>query len=221
MTDEPEKSEFPPNSFKSKVGTVPPKELKDPMVATTHKIGKVVTGTIVRKKKAIWDKFAEAFFGDDAKTVISYIWWDVLIPAAKDTIVDMVTTGLKMTFYGEAGGDRTRRDRNKSYISYSSFYKDRDRDRRIERQEPLRNRARHKFDDVIIESRAEAEDVLSSLVDQIENYDVATVADFYDLVGLSTEFTDNKYGWKNLSQATVNRVQDGYILVVPRPILLE
>lgn len=51
----------------------------------------------------------------------------------------------------------------------------------------------------------------------IEEYDVASVADLYDLVGISRKFTDQRYGWDNLSDARVERLRDGgYILRMPR-----
>jgi hypothetical protein len=70
---------------------------------------------------------------------------------------------------------------------------------------------------VIIESRGDAEEVLSVLVDMIDKYDVATVADFYDAVGMTTEYSDHNYGWDNLSRSTVQRVRDGWILIMPEP----
>ena len=71
------------------------------------------------------------------------------------------------------------------------------------------------FDDIILETRWEAEEVLSHMIDLIENYGVASVADLYELVGITGSFTDNKYGWTNLSSATVSRVRDGYLINLP------
>ena len=74
------------------------------------------------------------------------------------------------------------------------------RNERDERREPsARNRSRHDFDDIVLDSRGEAEEVLSTLVDLVEDYGVASVADLYDLVGIESTFVDTKYGWTNLS----------------------
>ena len=80
---------------------------------------------------------------------------------------------------------------------------------------PTYGRARLNFDDIILESRGEAEEVLSHLLELVENYGVASVADLYELVGITGSFTDNKYGWTNLSTASVSRVRDGYLLNLP------
>lgn len=191
----------------------------------THKVKKVTTGIVLKKKKNFLNSFTQTFFGDDAKNVASYVLWDVLIPAAKNTISEMVSTGIEMLLFGEEKGSRTRRDKDRSYVSYSNYYKDRDRgrDRGIRTSDRFdnRSRAQHNFDDVIIGTRSEAENVLSLLVEQIDQYDMATVADFYDLVGISTDFSDNKYGWTNLNRAEVVHTRDGYIIRLPRPYPLD
>ena len=134
-------------------------------------------------------------------------------------ITDTVSNGIEMLLFGQTRGSRTRRDRGRSYVSYSNYYKDRYRDRA--RYVSQRNRARHNFDDIILESRGEAEEVLSHLVDLTEDYGMASVADLYDLVGVTSNFTDNKYGWDNLSSGRVVPVRGGYLLELPRPIVLD
>ena len=51
----------------------------------------------------------------------------------------------------------------------------------------------------------------------IDTYGNVSVADLYDLVGKSSEYTDNKYGWTNLRNAEPVRVRDGYMLKLPKP----
>ena len=74
--------------------------------------------------------------------------------------------------------------------------------------------------DLIIASRAEAEQVLDEMYELLDTYKQVTVADFYDMLGISSEFTDNKYGWTNLNGARVIRVRDGYRIDLPREQVL-
>lgn len=198
-----------------------PSNSKSNKESTRKQVNKVITGTVLRRKKDFLDKLGDVLFGDDTKNVSSYIIWDVLIPAAKNTISDMVTSGIEMLLFGERRGSLTRRNKDRSYVSYNSIYSSRERSREHNRDEDHRIRSTHRFDDLIIDTRSEAEEVLSSLVDLIDNYDQATVSDFYDLIGMSSDFTDNKYGWKNLNRATVRRVREGYILELPKPQPLD
>lgn len=198
------KMDYPSNNHKKK--QVPEK-----------KVVKVTSGKVVKQKKTLGKKIAETFLGDDIESVSTYIIHDVIIPAAKNMISDTVSNGIEMLLFGQPKGSRTRRDRGKSYVSYSNYYNDRPAARQMSHQ----NRARHNFDDIILESRGEAEEVLSHLVDLTEDYGMASVADLYDLVGVTSNFTDNKYGWDNLASGRVVPVRGGYLLELPRPIVLD
>lgn len=201
---------FPANSHKKRC-----EETQEP-----HKVEKIIKGRVMKRKKSLGKRFLETFVGDDVNSVMGYILHDVLIPAAKSTLSDMVQGGIEMLLFGERKGSRTRRDQGRSYVSYNSYSSQ--QNRRDERREfSNRDRARHNFDEIILSSRGEAEEVLSHLVDLTIDYGQASVSDLYDLVGITGNFTDNKYGWTDLSSASVSRAREGYLLNLPRPILLD
>ena len=134
----------------------------------------------------------------------------------------MVGGGIEMLLFGDSKVSRSRRDKEKSHVSYGSCFKPDDRDDRWRKPEiDSRNRMRHNFNDVILDSRGEAEEVLSHLVDLTIDYGMASVADLYDLVGITSKFTDNNYGWNDLSGASVSRVRDGYLVNLPKTVLLD
>ena len=176
------------------------------------KVERVVKGQVKSKKK---NKFADTFISEDAASVKDYIIFDVLIPAAKNAISDMVTTGIQMMLYGEVRGTSKSKGTKVSYSKYYDDRRDRDYDRRS------RTRSGYDYDEIILESRAEAEEVLNSMDDLLERYGLVSVADLYDLVGITGNYTDNKYGWTNLRHASVQRLRDGYLLKLPRAIPLD
>ena len=55
----------------------------------------------------------------------------------------------------------------------------------------------------------------------IDMYQLVSVADFYDLVGVSGNYTDNRYGWTNVRNAYVVRVRDGYMIKLPKALPLN
>lgn len=199
--------EYPSNSEKSKNIEVDPIREK--------KVDQIVKSPVIRQKKSLGQKFSETFLGDDTRSVGDYILHDVLIPAAKATLSEMVGGGIEMLLFGERrsrGSSTIYRDRDRSYVPYNKLSRSRD-DR-----EPIRiNRSRSDLDDIIIESRGEAEEVLDNLVELIKEYNVVSVADYYDMLGVEANFTDNKYGWTNLRDATVERGRRGYYIRLPRP----
>lgn len=176
-------------------------------------VEKVVTGNVIRRKRG----FAAKIFGDvvaeDSTTIVEYLITDVLIPAFKNLVVDVVTQGVERTFYGDS---KSRSSSTKpAYTSYATRF---DQGRSTTGQSPVISRharATHNFADVILSSKVEAESVLESLGELIERYSVATVADFYSLVGITADFTDNKFGWTDLRAARVQMIRGGWIVRLP------
>jgi hypothetical protein len=82
-------------------------------------------------------------------------------------------------------------------------------------------RARHDFDEIVLDERSEAEEVLDRLFDVVNKYESATVADLYDLVGLPSTHADYKWGWTDLRGAGVSRIRDGYLLDLPDPEIID
>ena len=73
------------------------------------------------------------------------------------------------------------------------------------------------YDDILFDSRGDAEAVLDTMNDIIDRYGTVSVADLYDLAQVPNDnFTMNRYGWTNISGAYAHRVRDGYILKLPR-----
>lgn len=203
-------SEYKANSHKSRE-----EEKQQVEIIEKKKIQPVAKGKT--KKKSEVKKFADIFVAEDVTSVKNYIINDVLIPAAKKAISDIVTNGIDMLLYGEAKGRSRDRDRSSSRVSYTKYYErgresERDYDRHTTR------RSVYDYDDIILDTRGEAEEVLNRMDDLIDAYGMVSVADLYDLVGISGNYTDNKYGWTNLRNATVQRVRDGYLLKLPKAL---
>lgn len=187
------------------------------------KVEKVIIGDVVRRKKPLRKRFSEVFVGGDAGSVWSFVAIDVLVPAAKDAIADAFSQGIEKMLFGEARsvGRRTGRRPNDSYIAYNRYGTGnrpdpgaRDRDRP---QMSRRGRANFDFDEIILPTRVEAEEVIERMFDLVSKYDMVTVADLYDLVGVQGNYTDEKYGWEDIRGTGVTRVSNGYLLDLPRP----
>lgn len=214
------------NSNKKKFPSNTNKPSRDDQLDKKEKIQAVVSTPVIRKKKSFLNKAMNAIMGDDdVKSVKDYILFDVLIPALKGTITDMITGGIEMALYGEQRSIRSRsnirRSGPRSYTSYNSYYHSKGSTNNRRDSFGRRERATHSFDDIIFATRGEAETVLSHLSDLTIDYDAASVADFYELAGITPEFTDDKYGWTNLRDAMTERTRAGYVLRLPPPRPLD
>ena len=199
---------YKPNSHKSKEEN---KALPD----EREKIEKVIKGTAKTKKNEM-RKLRDVFISEDVKSVKSYILMDVLVPAIKDAIEDIVTNGIRMVLRGETSA---RKSSSASKISYNRIY-----DSKINNDRFARDSSpslRYSYDDIILESRGEAEDVITRMEEIIEEYGFVRVADLYDLVGITGDYTDNKYGWTSIRSAEPVRVRNGYMLRLPRAVPLN
>ena len=152
-----------------------------------------------------------------------YVVFDVLIPAAKDMIAEAGAQGIERLIFGESrrrrGGPPPAAGPT-GYVSYNRYA--------MQSQNPMnqpprdisrRARSQHDFDEIVLQSRSEAEDVIDRLFDLVSRYDSATVADLYELVGLKSAHTDHKWGWTDVRGTTVSRLRggEGYLLDLPEP----
>ena len=173
------------------------------------KVAKVVAGQVKTKKKSGLSKLLSGIIAEDIADIKTHIIRDVVIPTIKRSISDVID----MVLYG---GSSKRRPGGGTRVDYRSFYS----------SEPIRRTetkvvSGYTYDDVILASRGEAEEVLDQLNALIDTYGIASVADLYDLVGVARNYTDNKYGWTNLASAGVDRTREGYVIKLPRALPIK
>jgi len=208
------KENFPSNSHTVKREEAEEKEREQ----KGHVTKPVVQAGVTQKKRSLGKRFAETFLGEDVDSVGSYILLDVLIPAVRDTIVNIVQSGIEMLIYGDSRGG-VRRNEHRSYYNYSTSYRSNTRDRN--RDYSYRNRRSNSIEDIVCEEKRDADEVIDQLLDLIDRYGQASVADLYDLVGIPSSSTDWNWGWFNLSTATTRRVSGGYLIDLPKPQPLD
>jgi hypothetical protein len=168
---------------------------------------KIITGKVVTRKKSIIEKTIDMFLPEGKTSLKDMIIEDIIVPTTKNIIADIVNSVL----FGEAGRSRNSSS-SRSRVSYSSYY-NKDDSRRDTR--PTRSFS-DSYDDIILESRGEAELVIDRMREYIDSYGIVTVAELYEFIGVTKDYTTRNYGWTNLDSARVNRIRDGYLLVLPQ-----
>lgn len=178
------------------------------------KVEKVITGTAKVKKKNELQKITDIFISEDVHDVKSYIVMDILIPAIKKAVWDVITNGLDMAMFGKNGRPKSG---NSDRVSYNRSYSDNKRD-----YDRDRGRTKYQYDDIVLETRGEAESVLSKMDEILDMYGIVSVADLYEMAGIRDEnYTNNNYGWTSLRNADYVRVRDGYLLKLPKPLPIK
>jgi len=209
--------DYPSNSQRAKPASKP------------RVIEPVVTGNIIRKKKSPGKRLRNLLISGDPKEQATAVFLTVVIPSVKDLALNALQEYMFGVAHGGGSGvpnrgfARVMNDANFGRINYQRMST---KSPLIDRSEP-RTRAgtttqdAFDFDDIIFNDRVKAVTVLERLNDLVSQFDSATVRDLHDLVGITGPFTDEKYGWTNLSNASVSRVSEGYLLNLPRPEWLK
>lgn len=206
---------LPDNSHKAR------EERKQKAATTTpvpedKRVSKAVVSGKVKVKEDKVRKLTDIFISEDVGNVKSYIIYDVLIPTIKKTLYDIVVNSLDISLFGGRGGKRSNADKV-SFRDYNSMSRrdrddrDRDRDRGSSRSGGV-----HSYDSIVFDTRGDAEVVLERMDELLETYEQVRVADLFELVGKTGDWTDNNYGWVNLRNADIVRVYDGYKIKLPR-----
>ena len=202
-------NDYTPNSYKFK---------EEKKAAESEKrASKVVRGAVKTKKKSGVQKFADVFIKEDVANVKKYIIDDIVIPTIRDTIWSVFTNSLEMFLY--PSGSRGRRSRTGAdYVSYRDYS---DRERRRESRWDPDSRPRFDGDDLVFETRGDAEAVLDEMHYILKKFGLVRVGDLYDMADRTAPFTANDYGWTSLNRVDIVHVRDGYILRLPKALPID
>lgn len=207
--------DFPSNSRKAAQGR--PDEPK--------KLERVTSAEAVRRKRGLGRQVRETFIGGSAKTAAEYMVVEVVVPAIKDTIAEALQSGVEKLIYGDSRprhrGSAPPSYSNIGHVNYQRMGSSTPPTSRSQPSPPMlsrRSRARQEFDEIVIQSRQEANEVLDRMYDILSRYGSVPVADLYELTGIQSSHTDYKWGWTDLRGAKASKLRSGgYLLDLPDP----
>lgn len=192
-------------------------------------IEQVTTGKVVARPKSLGSRFKGIFFTGDFRNSRDFVFSDVLLPALRNMAADAVSKGFEKLIYGDRMDTRRGRPTPYGYSAPRTSYNrptsyQASRGVNLPDQTPYRQappQRRKGAGEIILVSREEAENVLERLSDIVDKYEMASVADLYDLIGLPSQYTDNKWGWHNVANSDIRQIREGYLLELPPEEPLE
>lgn len=198
--------DYKPNSNKYK-------EEQRVAAATEKNIQKIVTGSVQAKKKSPFRKLLDLFISEDIEDLEGFIIREVIIPGAKQLLLDSIET----IFNGRSPARRRSSIVDGPKVSYTKYYDNGMRDYDRPRAKPG-----HEFENLVFDTKQDAQDVLFEMDKLIAEYHIAGISDLYGLVGITPRTTDYSYGWTDIQSATIVRDRDGrWLLKLPRPLPLN
>ena len=162
------------------------------------------------KKRKLGDKVREAFIAEDAKTVKEYVFFDVIIPGLKDLTMSILHGSIDMIFTGRGNKRSNHGGFYANQHNYGGYY--RNHSSESERTPRIRT-----YESVTFTTRDDAERVLEEMRIYLDEYHRVSVATFNELAGVTGDYTDNRIGWRSLSDAKVMFHQGEYFIDFPRP----
>lgn len=183
------------------------------------KVTSVVDAKPKLQKEPLGKKVKRIFFSEDVDNVGSFIFIDVLVPAIKDLLASIVENTVNVALFGSGSARRGRyvtgNQQQRANVYWNSA---------VGNQRPYANeqpKSANNFREIIYESKADASRVLDGLMELVDSYGLASIADLYALSGLSSDnYTNNNYGWTNMRGSRVIGTINGYLLELPKPVLL-
>ena len=124
---------------------------------------------------------------------------------------EMVSRSLSMALFGTDKG--AKKTGNTPYYTYAgTTYNGQSRG-----ATDAYSRPNGLTDDIIFEDREDAERVLDSLIDHLDQYRIIAVSDYYQMIGKPDTPQMNHFGWTDIKSARVSRVHGGYKIDLPKP----
>lgn len=171
----------------------------------------------IPQKARVSDKLIGAFFGEDVNTsnIGEHLIKDYAEPAGKRILNTFAQTLLKKAgdaFQVLLFGKVINSDGPTDYTSFSNP--------NIKRG-PVAHKLTQQVEQFAFSTRQEATKVLDALKGRIATYGSASVLNYYELVGEQVDYMMADRGWLDLSTAEVRSAPEGFIIDLPRPIMLK
>lgn len=206
MVDLPDKSGMPPPT-----GT-PEKKVKEA----------VVTG-VVQVQRPATRRFFDFLFAESPKALGKKITSEVIVPRLKAGFEEAANSFLAGMLWGGAG------NRPMSNIVQGTVLRagqvnyqamSQQGNSLLQARQAAPQRAAGSYEDLVTPTQQAAETLLANMYQLLNQYRVVAVGDLNDLAGITSQPSDNAYGWTSLEGARISKVRDGFLLELPRPVLI-
>lgn len=212
-------TDYQNNSHKAKEGAKPSEE---------KKIERITTSEVVMRKIGPWAKLKRILMEIDVPGLVNFAIHEHVIPKSRNMLYDIIVGSAGRTIYKDtyrADGSRlpssilgAAQRGLTTYTPYNqaSLPSQRYADPRGMPQLPT---ARVSVDarGYTIVSQDEAERVLTTLAAVIDRWEVVTVADLHEMIGLDFTPIENRWGWRDVRNAQISQRRDGWLLEMPPP----
>lgn len=188
------------------------------------KLEKVIQGSAGVKKQSGLRRVANSMFTDNVGSAKEHVIYDILIPSAKNFALETVKSFLGMNggnYRGYSGAAGSVNYNRPSYSNYSNNYSGASYNNY---NRPTVNPNQGiQYENLVVNTKAEADEVLAALNDAICRYQFATVGNLYQLCGrVDYPYVYDNYGWMSVANAYAVANLDGtWSFKLPRAVPIQ
>lgn len=185
--------------------------------------------SVKMKDKPVSRKFKEAIFSNETVDVKSYLMFGIVIPAIKNTIVNVGKSALELIF-GVDGTSSYALGHKQKKTPYYQYYSSEIDTAQRNVTKLTNSYNKYAYKELNCANYAFATEIRDRMLEALSKYHRVSVGDLYDTVQevcedptiVTSETTDYKWGWKSLEHSYIKRELDGsYTLILPEPIFLD
>jgi hypothetical protein len=203
--DLPDKSDRPKDK-------PPPKNIKP-----------LVTSGVKKATRPATRRFFDFLLAESPKDLVRRTGREILVPRAKAAVEEALNSFLHGMFWGNSQPPPSQLVRGTVLrgggINYSQQSTQMSGLQQARQALPQQQHWGN-YQDLVCETQQMAEFILANLFETINNYNVVTVADLYEMANITPSPSDGSYGWTNLDTARISKVRNGYSLELPKPYLI-
>lgn len=165
-------------------------------------------------------RFADFLFAESPKQLALRIGSNIIVPRIKAGFEEAVNNFLSGMLWGEGGHGRPASNIVQAPVIRAAGPNYNAISTQNSMTQAPRTASSGNYQDLAVPTQQYAETLLANMHDLLNQYRVVTVADLYELAGITTQPSDNAYGWTSLEGARIAIVREGYRLELPRPSLI-
>lgn len=189
-----------------------------------EKTQRILTTQPIKPKRGLLRRMSDVLIGPTgAKRIGEYIREDVILPKIKEIIADSISSAVNLALFQDTNYRAPNRSRHTWGDSAPTTRGTDYRSKFTEQAPPTTTRAVRRtrttpfVENYLITDRNEAVEVLNTLCETADRYDNVSLANYYDMIGVQSAFTDHNFGWSidNILTATIIPTQGAYVIKLP------
>lgn len=196
-----------------------PDKSKPNQPAAPKKVKPVIPGATQVPRPAT-RRFMDYMFAESPKALAGKVGRDVIVPRLKAGFEETVRSFLSGMLWGNGGSPVNQMIKGTTMRVGGMNYSQIPPSTTGLAIQANQSRTGGNYQDIVVPSQQQAEVVLANMFDLLNEYRVVTVANLYELANMSAAISDYNFGWTSLDGARISKVREGFLLELPRPVII-